>query len=132
MVSAAAISLEKAGIRMKSLKTALSRAPIAPGDLDRQWHSLNQSILKLNSKLYGNRAKRQIGEKQNPTINTRLRTALSGARSSTYGPTAMHKRSFEIAVTEFNKIKNEIEEIVNNKLPELEKALQKAGAPIVK
>jgi len=58
-----------------------------------------------------------------------LRFAIGGTTSSTYGPTPAHKRSFEIAVTQFSLLKVELENMLNNQLPELEKALKKAGAP---
>jgi hypothetical protein len=73
-----------------------------------------------------------VGEKNNPTINTRLYAAMSGVNSSTYGPTPTHERSLEIANVQFRKFRASLEDIIKAQLPELEKALQDAGAPWVK
>jgi len=42
---------------------------------------------------------------------------------STYGPMATHKRSLEIAKKELAKIISMIEDVVNTKIPALEKKL---------
>ncbi len=75
----------------------------------------------------GNRSKREIGEKNNPTIARRLNVANSF--NSTYGPTPMQKRSLEIAATEFKELKKNRENIINMELPKIEDALKAAGAP---
>ena len=111
------------------MQIALSRAPAAPGDLDKQLFQLKQALLELDGKLFGNRSKQQVGEKTKPTIGSRLRFAMGGTTSSTYGPTPAHKRSLEIAATQFRLLKAALEKMLNKQLSELEKALTKAGAP---
>ena len=107
-------------------------SPTSPGNLDRDLHELKQALLELDGKLNGNRSKRQVGEKNNPTINYRLGVAMSGTMSSTYGPTPTHKRSLEISEIQFREFRTELENILNEQLPGLEKALQDSGAPWVK
>ncbi|NIN34209.1 MAG: hypothetical protein GTO60_03540, partial [Gammaproteobacteria bacterium] len=85
-------------------------------------HQLKQALLELDGKLNGNRSKQQVGEKDNPTINYRLRVAISGTMNSTYGPTPTHKRSLEIADSQFREFRTELENILNEQLPKLEKA----------
>ena len=58
-----------------------------------------------------------------------MSAAQMGTMSSTYGPTPTHIRSLEIAKKQFLPIKNKIENIVTNKIPEIEKELVAAGAP---
>ena len=41
----------------------------------------------------------------------------------------MHKRSLEIAATEFKELKKNLENIINIELPKIENALKAAGAP---
>jgi photosystem II stability/assembly factor-like uncharacterized protein len=130
--TAASLALRNALKKVDVLQKALSRTPEAPGTLDTRLHDLRQKLLILDEQLNGNRSKRQVGEKNNPTINTRLYAAMSGVSSSTYGPTPTHKRSLEIAVTQFGELKSALENILDKELPELEKALQDAGAPWVK
>jgi hypothetical protein len=127
--SAASKALEKGLKRIDHLKVVLSRTPSAPGELDPQLHQLRQALLELDGRLNGNRSKRQVGEKRNPTIVDRVSFAHAGTRYSTYGPTPSHKRSLEIAAKQFSKFKTELENILYQQLPQFEKALQDAGAP---
>ena len=77
----------------------------------------------------GNRSKNEVGEKNNPTISSRLRMASSGTFGSTYGPTETLKRSLEIAGSQFVELKKELDNILNVIMPAFEKALIDAGAP---
>ena len=131
-IGAASRTLRIALDRMDLLQTALARTTDAPGALDTEFHELKQVLHTLDVKLNGNRSKSQVGEKNDPTINQRLYTAISGTMSSTYGPTPLHKRSMEIAVDEFADFRSALEEILEKRLPAFEKALQDAGAPWVK
>jgi photosystem II stability/assembly factor-like uncharacterized protein len=128
-ITAASLAIKNSLRRTDFLKVALSRTLEVPGDLDMELHRLRQNLLELDEELNGNRSKRQIGEKTNPTLITRLRTARRGTMSSTYGPTPTHRRSLEIAGSQFSKLKMELEDILNEQLPQFEKALQDAGAP---
>ena len=79
----------------------------------------------------GNRSKNGVGEKSNPTVTSRLNNTIYGSFSSTYGPTETFKRDLEIAGSQFIELKNDLDNILNVKLPALEKALIDAGAPWV-
>jgi len=127
--SATSLTIRITNKKIDAMAAALARTPTAPGELDTKLFLLKQTLLELDVKLFGNRSKQQIGEKTKPSIGSRLRFAIGGTTSSTYGPTPAHKRSFEIAVTQFSLLKVELENMLNNQLPELEKALKKAGAP---
>ncbi len=107
--SAASTALEKGLKRIGHLQVALSRTPSAPGELDEQLHQLKQSLLELDGRLHGNRSRRQVGEKYDPTIGDRLNFAYRGTRYATYGPTSAHRRSLEIAVIQFRKFKSDLE-----------------------
>jgi len=76
-------------------------------------------------------SKQRVGEKTKPTINNRLRFAMSGTRLSTYGPTPTLERSLAIAKSQFAELKLQLDEILNVRLPAMEKALREAGAPWV-
>ncbi len=128
-ISAVSLALRKAQKKVDALHIAILRTPAAPGELDKQLHDIKQKLFVLDEKLNGNRSKQTIGEKNNPTINNRLRVAMSGTMSSTYGPTPTHRRSLEIATAQLGEFKTILENILNDQLPSLEKALQDAGAP---
>jgi photosystem II stability/assembly factor-like uncharacterized protein len=129
--SATSLVLKNTLNRIDAMRVALSRTKAAPGDLDGQLHELRQTLLDLDERLNGNRSRREVGEKNNPTIRGRLWFATGGTRHSTYGPTPTHERSLEIAYSEFAGLKDALENILNQQLPEMEKALREAGAPWV-
>lgn len=130
--SAGSRTLQEALKRMDLLEAALKRTPEAPGELDTRLHDLRQTLLDLDQLIYGNRSKQQVGEPRDPTIGSRLSVAITGTRSSTYGPTPTHRRSLEIAREQFGKFRSALKAVLDQKLPAFEKDLQEAGAPWVK
>jgi len=128
-ITAVSKLLDKTLERVKLLKNLLMRTPSAPGSLDKELHKLEQSLLALDERLNGNRSKRQVGVITKPTITKRRNVASSGTFRSTYGPTPTHRRSLGIAASEFLELKKELELLVNQQLPQIEKAMSDAGAP---
>jgi hypothetical protein len=113
------------------MQRALGRSNADPGELDSQIHTLRAKMLDLDEQLNGNRSKGEPGEKTRPTVQSRISAAYSGTSLSTYGPTEMHRMSYEIAEKEHQKICEGLAEIVNDEIPELIKKLEEAGAPAV-
>jgi hypothetical protein len=128
-ISALRISLNNAMMKIAGMKKALAATNITPGKIDKEIYTLNQQLLDIEQKLYGNKSKHEIGEKNNPTIMNRLNAASIGVQNSTYGPTPTHIKSLNIAKIEFNEIQIELTNITKNKFPILEKQLIDAGAP---
>ncbi len=128
-LSAFGKALDKGIEKVKLMRGALYRTQVAPGNLDSELQRLNEALLDIDQKLRGSKSKDEIGEDDLPTIINRYRVAAAGTSFSTYGPTPMHKRSLEIAGEEFVVIKAELEKILNEDIPKLEKALIEAGAP---
>ncbi|MEM7372615.1 MAG: glycosyl hydrolase [Bacteroidota bacterium] len=127
-VFAASMVLDKSKNRINAIQTALGRSSVEPGQLDNQLHQLKQKLLDLDEKMNGNPSKEEIGERNPPTVRSRMFIAFRGM-STTYGPTPLHKRSMEIAKKEFTSLNAELEEISKNEIPALEKAVSGAGAP---
>ncbi|KAA3656510.1 MAG: glycosyl hydrolase [Calditrichaeota bacterium] len=127
--TATSTALKNAMKKVNKMQTALRRTPAAPGELEQRVYEVKQALFVIDEKLVGNRSKSAIGEKTKPSISARISAASTGTRNSTYGPTPMHKRSLEIARTQFREIKAALEQILNTRIPMLEKALQEAGAP---
>ena len=128
-VSAASKIIDESLKQVDIMQEALIRTPAAPGNLDSELHDLKQELFVLDEQLNGNRSKREIGEKYKPTIADRLNQVSYGNSNSTYGPTETQKRNLEIAGTQFLELKKSLDIIMNEKLPEIEKALIDAGAP---
>ena len=129
MTEAASFTLGKAIKRVEAMTKALAQSNDEPGELNNKLHNLKMEILDLESEFYGNKVKSKVGVKNNPTVYSRMGVAQTGTNFSTYGPTPTHKRSLELAKKQFASIKIKIEEIVNEKIPTLEKDLINVGAP---
>ncbi|MFK5857498.1 MAG: glycosyl hydrolase [Bacteroidota bacterium] len=127
--SAIGISINDAMLKVAGMKKSLASINKAPGKLDKNIYSLNQQLLDIDQKLYGNKSKNKIGEKNNPTIMSRLNVASMGVQNSTYGPTATHIKNLEIAKSEYGNMVLELNKIINEEIPSLEKQLHDAGAP---
>jgi len=127
--SAASMSLQNAQKKVEVMIKAVGRAQNIPGDLETKLFKLKQEIIDIQAEFYGGKARSKVGERGNPTVYSRMSAAQMGTMNSTYGPTPTHIRSLEIAKKQFLPIKNKIENIVKNKIPELEEELRKAGAP---
>jgi hypothetical protein len=116
--------------RVEAMKKALSRATIEPGDLDERLQRLRVALQKIEDELYGNRARRQVGEKTKPTLGSRLFSVQLGVARSTYGPTATHRKSLDIANAQLRQIKNALAE-ARAEATALGESLLQAGAPWV-
>jgi hypothetical protein len=116
--------------RVNAMKEALSRATIEPGELDKGLDRLRATLQKIEDDLNGNRAKRQLGEKTRPTIESRLLSVELGVVQSTYGPTATHRKSLEIVSTQLRQIKIDLTKL-RAEAADLGDDLLRAGAPWV-
>ena len=98
--------------------------------MNKQLYDLKQQLYTLDEKLSGNRTKSEIGERNAPTISSRLRVVRRGL-STTYGPTPLHRESLVIAKKELATISAQVEKVSMETIPDLEKNLKKAGAPYI-
>ena len=130
-ISAATLRLSKAMKRIDALQYALKKTSVIDNELIKKAHEINQELFSLDEQLYGNRSKREVGEKNTPTLRTRLSVASSGLRYTTYGPTELHKKSFEIAEKQFNAFNAELNLIINTEIPLIEKRIEELGGPII-
>ncbi|MBN2173856.1 MAG: hypothetical protein JW731_06980 [Bacteroidales bacterium] len=127
-VSASGIALKNAIDKVEAIRKAIDRTPVLPGSLDSIAFQLKMDLLNLDAKLNGNRSKREVGEKNDPTIRSRMSVAAAGTRT-TYGPTQLHRQSYEIAVSELAGFKEKLEEIRTERIPALERQLIETGGP---
>jgi hypothetical protein len=84
----------------------------------------------IDSVFSGNESKKEIGEKDYPTIMNRLSVAQRGFYGNSYGPTKLHMDSFEIAKNMWDKLKVEIQ-VFNSSTLAFENKLNQLGAPII-
>ena len=91
---------------------------------------INDSIIELKTSLYGNEAKKAVGEKTYPTLNDRMNAAGASLWGSSYGPTQTSKNSLAIA-NELMKIYEDKIADLNTQLKKQYKELLDAGAPVI-
>ncbi len=128
-MSAVSIAIKETNKKLQAMERALSRTDVDPTVLNTKMHNIKMKLARLRLEFFGSRAKSEVGERNNPTINNRISAARMGTSNSTYGPTPTHKRSLEIAQTEFKALKAQLTEIMEHNIPTVEKELKELGAP---
>ena len=122
---------EGAETDLKGFQKALERTPAAPGNLAGDVHELEAAIRAVKIETEGSPARSEIGERNPPSIQSHFSTAYRGM-STTYGPTALHRRSLETAREMLAEIEPKVNRIVDQMIPSLEQKFRDAGAPYIK
>jgi hypothetical protein len=101
----------------------------APDELRATTRTLELELLEMQDLISGNVARDLYSDPGPVSINRRIEVAMMGTFRSSYGPTPTHKRSLEIAESEFSAVKTRLREIHDVELPALRKRLDEAGVP---
>jgi photosystem II stability/assembly factor-like uncharacterized protein len=128
-VSAADEALKNGFGRVSRLEDALARSTAGPGTLDTELEELKQRLYDIDAKLGGDRTRASFNHPSTPTVSRRLRLAGFNDGQSDYGPTAMHRRQFEIAQAEFAEILPELKRLLEVDLPAFESRAETAKVP---
>jgi hypothetical protein len=115
--------------KLETIRGALMSSTVNDNALDDQVRDIERRMMALHETLAGNDRRENFGDPGPRSVLARLGSVGIGTGLSTYGPTAMHKRQFEIAEQEFEEIHSAFEAILNNEIPALEAALDAAGVP---
>ena len=110
------------------MQTALARADRDAPDLMQRLYDTRLQLLELREAMNGSEAKDEIGERDPPSPRSRLFVGYRALRT-TYGPTPMHREMIATGQREFAGLQDDLTEIVDAVMPELEQALDAAGAP---
>lgn len=116
--------------RANAVQRALTNSQAGPGNLDKTYHTIRESMIATDVMLNGNGARLQVGEKTKPTVGERMFAVYRGISNSTYGPTDTHKQSMNIINNDLEKLDTEITKLENS-LESLVSDIQKAGGPWV-
>lgn len=122
---------EQAETALNGFEKALDQTPSAPSGLAADVFELKQEIRDLKIRMEGSPARDEIGERNPPSIQSHFSMAYRGL-STTYGPTALHRRSLDIARSMMEKTRPEVNRIVDQMVPALAQKLKAAGAPYIK
>jgi len=122
---------EQAETAVKGFKKALDRTPASPANLAAGVFDLEKAIHTVKIKAEGSPARNEIGERNPPSVQSHFSTANRGLRT-TYGPTALHRRSLDIAKAMLAELTPEVNRITDQMVPALAQKFEDAGAPYIK
>ena len=98
--------------------------------ITKEVYSLVETMNDLNRTFGGSETRKEVGEKDFLTISDRLSSARGGWYPNTYGPTALHMNSFNMAKELFIQMQPKADEYisrVNNMVSQFEEA----GGPTI-
>ena len=116
--------------QLKALKKAAAKTPLAPEAVAGELYAIEQALTALTIKAEGSPARDEIGERNPPSVQSHMRAAYRGIRT-TYGPTPLHRKSLRLAKSMLGDLRPEVERIAQQKLPALAAKLTAAGAPYI-
>ncbi len=105
------------------------RSTVADARLDDQARAIERRLSEIRVELVGNRQREMYGDPGPVPISRRLGVVQIGTGASTYGPTATHRESFEIARDDFGRLRTVLQQLMESELPALEASLDEAGVP---
>ena len=120
--------MEKQMQKIEAMQTALTRADRPSNDLTTRLHQAKQTLQALNQNARGYRSKREVGERNPPSPQSRMFVGVRGL-NTTYGPTEMHQATVATGKAEMAKIQAELHRFANSVMPGLESAIKTVGAP---
>ena len=128
-VSSAGEALARARDRLRHMRVALLETPRAGRILFAQMDDLNAALVGLQTRLNGDQIRGSLNETSVPSIRGRVGRVVSGHWNTRQTPTATHRRNLEIARTDFDGFRTDLAAVLETTLPQLEAALEAAGAP---
>ncbi len=116
---------------IETMETAHLRAPNPSDDLTAELHAARTSLLEIRHNLSGYESKNAPGERNAPTLMSRLFVGQSGLRN-TYGPTELHEQSMDVGEAQLAELESALISFEQEVLPALGSALEATGAPPIR
>ena len=126
-VGATNYTMENSMKRVTAMQKALARSEQSSPELYQQLRQAKMDLKAIQKEMYGSPAKDEIGERNDPTVQSRMRTGYR-ALSNTYGPTDTHRNTLAIAKKQLVGVKEKLS-TVSSLMPQLEQTLRALGAP---
>ncbi|MDX1462838.1 MAG: glycosyl hydrolase [Marinirhabdus sp.] len=123
--------LEKQVKRVNAMRLAVQQSTVAPGRFDDKISDAREALLSLQSEVFGNQAKNEIGEKGSPLLDDRMFAIYRGIERSTYGPTSTHEEQLNIIENQLASHQASLS-TTTELLDVIERELRAAGAPEIR
>jgi hypothetical protein len=120
---------KKATARVSTYERNLKNLKSNRAELTKALYALRDEMNALEREFGGSAAKAEVGEKDRLTLMDRLSNARGGYFGTSYGPTALHMASFDMAKEMFNRAKPKMDSFIS-RVNSLGKDLEEAGAPV--
>jgi len=120
---------EEAQLQLRYIKATIERTPQLPPELREEARELELRLMDLTERFQGDPTMPKRSEPGMPGIIDRLQTIVAGHWSTTTGPTATHRKSFEIVADEFEQMLPALRQLVEKDLVALTRKLEAAKAP---
>ncbi|NIM15549.1 MAG: hypothetical protein GTO45_26515 [Candidatus Aminicenantes bacterium] len=111
--------------RLKFIKKALLDTPKADPRWGDEARALEKRLLDIGMKIYGDPTLYNRNEPRSPSLMDRVGAQVD----ATTGITNTTKRNYDIAADEFEKLLEELRQVIETDLKKLEEKLEAAGAP---
>lgn len=124
----AKLAIERIGM----IELALENSTAKPGQFSKRLHDIRTKLLEINHVLNGDQSRAEVYLSNVKTINNLISVLEIGTSFSSYGPTPTHQAALTQANAVLAEQSGELKEIIDNKLPALEKEIEASGAPWIK
>lgn len=120
---------KKATARVSTYERNLKNLKSNRAELTKALYALRDEMNALEREFGGSAAKAEVGEKDRLTLMDRLSNARGGWFGNSYGPTALHMASFDMAKEMFDRAKPKMNSFIS-RVNSLGNDLEAAGAPV--
>ncbi len=121
--------LKQAADQLKYMKRAVETTPSVDPAIATDVRRVELQMQDLLERFEGDKTKPRRGEPGMPGILSRVQRVVSGHWGTTSGPTATHRKSYEIAAEQFGEVLGPLRKLVERDLPSLNRKLAASGAP---
>lgn len=121
------VQLSNTAKTAEKLTWAASRSSVS-NEVIGQIADLRTKVQGMQTIMYGNAAKNEIGERTKPTIGGRLFALNRGITLSTYGPTETHKETMRIIKSQLQEMNTDLGEL-SSQISAFAKQVVDAGGP---
>ncbi|MCG8579118.1 MAG: hypothetical protein MI866_04340 [Bacteroidales bacterium] len=130
-ISAVNSSINMAFKQIKAFELSLQNSKMKAGELENKLYKLKQELFDIDKKMNGNASKNLVGEKNSPTISSRLQAASINIANNTYGPTATQKQNLIYAQNALTEVKDRVKQIVESDFEQIMQMLLVNDGPWV-
>ena len=114
--------------QVEKMKEMIEANKDAGPELWEEARQLEIQLLDASESIRGDSTRDRLDEPDVPSLRGRVSAALYGMRT-THGPTATHRRQYEIALEEYRELVGPLRTLLDENVPAFKRKLEAAGIP---